>query len=57
MTFEHGLRYADIACENDVGEMLVRGHELRAVVKTPHHHAPVAVGLIVEVGMRRKQPP
>ncbi len=53
---EHGLGAVDIARKNPLGQAIVCRDKLLAAVEGPHHDAAIAIGLIVEIGMRREQP-
>src|SRR3954470_22969654 len=55
MRRQHRLRALDVTPDDALGEQLVRAHELLAVVERAHHHAAVAIGLIVKIGMGGEQ--
>ena len=53
---QHRRRAALVARQHAVGKIAVHLHELLAAFELAHHHPPVAIGLIVEIGMRGEQP-
>ena len=55
MRFQHRLRARNVARDDAVGQQLVRAHEFLAAVERAHHHAAVAIGLVVEIGMGGQQ--
>src|SRR4051812_13514663 len=55
MRFQHGLRARNVARQHAVGKQLVAAHEPLAAVEGAHHHAAIAVGLVVEVGVSGEQ--
>src|SRR6267154_1385925 len=53
---EHGPGAVDIARKNPLGQTIVCRDKLLAAIECPHHNAAIAICLIVEIGMCRKQP-
>src|SRR5690242_19377033 len=55
--FQHVLCTFDVSRQYAVGKRLMAADKLCTAVNSAHHHAAVAIGLVVEVRMRAEHPP